>query len=102
MNILLMPAYLLTQLLTSHPPTSLKATFAIPVPQPGTMSPRIDDSVTAELALVGQAGPFAIFSAVVERNMTSLQLFGASVDVVDEGTGTVAMFFKLFSLLLFF
>lgn len=91
-----------TALLTSSPPPSLKATFSIPVPQPGTISPKIDDSTTAELALVGKAGPFAIYSAVVERNMTSVQLLGASVDVEDESSGNVAMFFKLFSLLLFF
>lgn len=66
------------------------------------MSPRIDSSATAELALIGAAGPFALFSAVVERNMTSLQLFGASIDVEDESTGKVAMFFKLFGILLFF
>lgn len=90
------------QLLTSHPPSTLKVTFAIPVPQPGTMSPRIDYSTKAELKQIGEAGPFAIFSAIVEQNLTSLQLFGASIDIEDESTGTVAMFFKLFYLMLFF
>ncbi|CAF9932560.1 hypothetical protein IMSHALPRED_008917 [Imshaugia aleurites] len=89
-------------LLSSHPPATLKVTFAIPVPQPGNMSPRIDYSTTAELFLIGQAGPFALFSAIIEQNMTSLQLFGASVDIEDESTGTVAMFFRLFSILQFF
>lgn len=66
------------------------------------MSPRIDYSTTAQLIHVGDSGPFAIFSAIIEQNMTSQQLFGASIDVEDESTGTVAMFFKLFNLLLFF
>lgn len=66
------------------------------------MSPRIDYSTTAQLIQVGDSGPFAIFSAIIEQNMTSQQLFGASIDVEDESTGTVAMFFKLFNLLLFF
>ena len=66
------------------------------------MSPRMDYSTTAELDLIGEAGPFAIFSSIIEENLTSQQLFGASIDIEDETTGTVAMFFKLFSLLLFF
>lgn len=66
------------------------------------MSPRIDYSTTAQLIRVGDSGPFAIFSAIIEQNMTSQQLFGASIDVEDERTGTVAMFFKLFNLLVFF
>lgn len=66
------------------------------------MSPRIDYSSTAQLTLIGEVGPFALFSAVVERNLTSQQLFGASVDVEDEGSGTVAVFFKLFGILQFF
>lgn len=80
----------------------MKVTFAIAVPQLGNMSPRIDYSTTAELALIGEAGPFALFSTIIEQNMTSLQLFGASIDVEDESTGTLAMFFKLFSILQFF
>ena len=66
------------------------------------MSPRIDYSTTGQLIQVGDSGPFAIFSAIIEQNMTSQQLFGASIDIQDESTGTVAMFFKLFNLLLFF
>ena len=66
------------------------------------MSPRIDYSTTATLALIGDVGPFALFSAIIEQNMTSKQLFGASIDVEDESTGTVAMFFKLFNILQFF
>lgn len=96
------PIYLPIQLLTSHPPPTLKVTFAIPVPQPGTISPRIDYSTKAELKQIGEAGPFAIFSAIVEQNLTSLQVFGASVDIEDESSGTKALFFKLFYLMLFF
>lgn len=66
------------------------------------MNPRIDYSTTAELILIGKVGIYAVFSAIIEQNMTSLQLFGASVDVEDESTGTVAVFFKLFSILQFF
>lgn len=88
--------------LTTHPPATLKVTFAIAVPQLGNMSPRIDYSTTAELTLIGEAGPFALFSAIIEQNMTSLQLFGASIDIEDESTGTLALFFKLFSILQFF
>ncbi len=66
------------------------------------MSPRIDYSIGAELTLIGEVGPFALFSAIIEQNMTSLQLFGASIDVEDESTGTVAMFFKVFDILQFF
>ena len=66
------------------------------------MSPRIDYSTKAELVRIGEAGPFAIFSAIIEQNMSSQQLFGASIDIEDESTGTVAMFFRLFYLLLFF
>ncbi|KAM0799909.1 heme peroxidase [Usnea florida] len=89
-------------LLTSNPPTTLKATIAVPVPQPGNMSPRIDYSNTTELSLIGTAGPYAMYSTIFEPYWTSLQLFGASVDVEDESTGDVAMFFKLFNLLEFF
>lgn len=66
------------------------------------MSPRIDYSTTGTLSLIGNVGPFALFSAIFEQNMTSLQLFGASIDVEDESTDTVAMFFKLFNILQFF
>lgn len=66
------------------------------------MSPRIDYSTTAKFDLIGNVGPFTLFSAIIEQNMTSLQLFGASIDVEDESTGTVAMFFKVFNILQFF
>ena len=66
------------------------------------MNPRIDLSNTAELDLVGEAGPFALYSAVIGQSMSSQQLFGASIDVEDESSGTVAMFFRLFSILQFF
>ena len=66
------------------------------------MSPRIDYSAKAELLLIGTVGPYAVFSAITAHNWTSLQLFGASIDVVDESTGDFAMFFKVFNILQFF
>ena len=66
------------------------------------MSPRIDDSTKSELAQIGRVGPFAIFSAIIKQEMTSQQLFGASIDIEDESTGAVAMFFRLMDILQFF
>ena len=66
------------------------------------MSPRIDYSNTTELLLIGTAGPYAMYSTITEQYWTSLQLFGASIDVEDEETGDVAMFFRLFNILQFF
>ena len=43
-----------------------------------------------------------MYSTIFEPYWTSLQLFGASIDVEDESTGDVAIFFKLFNLLEFF
>lgn len=63
------------------------------------MSPRIDYSNAAELALIGTVGPYALFSGIQEFNLTGKQLFRISVDVEDETGNTVAMFFKLFGLL---
>ena len=65
------------------------------------MSPRIESSTIAKLDLVGEVGPFAMFSAIIEQTMSSQQLFGASIDVEDESSGTVAMFFRLFYLMAF-
>ena len=66
------------------------------------MNPRIDRILEPELAQIGTVGPFAIFSGIIEQNMTSQQLFGASVDIEDESTGTVAMFYRLLNILQFF
>ena len=66
------------------------------------MSPKIDFSTTVQLSLIGTAGPFAIYSVVHRQNLTSLQLFGSSIDVENEQGDERAMFFKLFSILQFF
>lgn len=62
------------------------------------MSPRMDHSTTLQLAPIGQAGPYALYSGVLESNLSAIQLFGSSVDVVAEGLQTKIMFFKLFNL----
>jgi hypothetical protein len=66
------------------------------------MSPKMDFATTVQLNLIGRAGPFALYSVVHRQILTSLQLFGSSIDVVDEGGVGRAMFFKLFSILQFF
>ena len=66
------------------------------------MSPRIDSSTTIQLDLIGEAGPFAVYSVIYVQNMTSLQVFGSSIDVEDEGGEARAEFFKLFSILHYF
>ena len=72
------------------------------MPQPGNMSPRIDYSTTIQLNLIGGAGSFALYSVIHVLNMTSLQIFGSSIDIEDEGGEARAEFFKLFSILHFF
>ncbi|KAF7512824.1 hypothetical protein GJ744_011927 [Endocarpon pusillum] len=84
---------------SSNPPYALKGTIALPVPQPGSISPKMDFSTTVQLDLVGTAGPFALYSVVHRQTMTSKQLIGSSIDVEEVGGGGKAMFFKLFSLL---
>ena len=91
-----------SQLRTSHAPKTLKGTISIQVPQPGTISPKIDSSTTVQLSFIGHAGPFALYSIVHKQSLTSLQLFGSSIDVENEGGEEKAMFFKLFSILQFF
>ena len=66
------------------------------------MSPKIDFSTTVRLDLIGTAGPFALYSVIHRQNLTSLQLFGSSIDIEDEEGGGRAMFFELFSILQFF
>ncbi|ERF76415.1 hypothetical protein EPUS_06973 [Endocarpon pusillum Z07020] len=84
---------------SSNPPRALKGTIALPVPQPGSISPKMDFSTTVQLDLIGAAGPFALYSVVHRQTMTPKQLVGTSIDVVDERGGGTAMFFKLSSLL---
>jgi len=62
----------------------------------------MDSSATVQLSLIGMAGPFALYSVVHVQNMTSLQLFGSSIDVEDEGGEGRAMFFKLYSIVQLF
>lgn len=91
-----------TQYRTFSTPSSLTAIVKYPVPQPGNMSPRIDSSTTAQLALIGKTGPFSLYSAALQYTLNSKQVFGSSIDIVDEGSGAKAEFFKLFSIMEFF
>jgi len=84
--------------LTTSPPKTLTATFAIPVPQSGTLAPRMDRSNTATLSVIGSAGPYVIYSVLVQQTTTAQQLFGTSVDIKGEGVDTEVMFFKMFRL----
>ena len=88
-----------TQYRTFSTPSSLTATVKYQVPQPGNTSPRIDSSTTAQLALIGKTGPFSLYSAVLQYTLNSKQVFGSSIDIVDEGSGAKAEFFKLFSIM---
>ncbi|KAF6236205.1 hypothetical protein HO173_005835 [Letharia columbiana] len=83
--------------LTSSPPTSLTATFAIPMAQTGSVSPYIDTSTTATLALIGQTtGGFALYSAVTKHSVSAKQAFGSSVDVAVSGQAAALQFYKPF------
>ena len=80
-----------TQYRTFSTPSSLTATVNI--------TPRSDSSNTAQLALIGKTGPFSLYSAVLQYTLNSKQVFGSSIDIVDEGSGAKAEFFKLFSIM---
>ncbi|MCJ1225724.1 hypothetical protein MMC12_002373 [Toensbergia leucococca] len=83
--------------LTTTPPTSLTATFAIPTPQFGTVSPLIDTSTTASLPLIGKTGPYALYSAITTHSLSAKQAYGSSVDVaVTPGGAPGVMFFRPF------
>ncbi|MCJ1460186.1 hypothetical protein MMC28_010565 [Mycoblastus sanguinarius] len=82
--------------LTTTPPTSLTATFAIPQPQTGTVSPIIDTSSTATLSLIGLTGPFAIYSAITSHSVSGKQAYGSSMDVAVTGQTAQVEFFKPF------
>lgn len=77
-------------------PATLTATFAIPVTQAGTVSPRIDTSTTATLKKVGVSGPFSVYSAVTTKSMTGKQAYGVSVDVGVAGKSAGVLFYKPF------
>ncbi len=83
--------------LTTAPPASLTATFSIPVPQTGTVSPTIDTSTTATLNKIGTTGPFALYSAIISKSLSAKQVYGTSVDVAAPGQAAGVMFFKPFN-----
>ncbi|CAF9915861.1 MAG: hypothetical protein HETSPECPRED_002603 [Heterodermia speciosa] len=85
--------------LQSQSRSSLAATFAIPLPQPGNMSPRMDHSTTLQLAAVGRSGPYTLFSGLLEKDLNAFQFLGASVDVAASGLQSKVTFFKLFNLM---
>jgi len=84
-------------LYTGTAPTSLTATYAIPMPQTGTVSPAMDTSTTATLALVGKTGPYAIYSAITKKSLSAKQAYGTSVDVAVAGQSAGVVFFKPFN-----
>lgn len=77
-------------------PATLTATFAIPVPQTGTVSPKIDTSTTTTLKKIGTSGPFTIYSAVKSKQITAKQGYGTSVDVAVPGSAAGLQFYKPF------
>lgn len=81
---------------SSSAPQSLTATFAIPVPQPGTVSPKIDTTTTATLTKIGTSGPYTLYSAKTSKSITAKQGYGASVDVAVPGQSAGVQFFKPF------
>lgn len=79
--------------LTSSPPASLTATFAIPEPQTGSVSPYIAKTSTATLKLLGKTtGGFALYSAVTKQSITARQLYGSSIDVAVAGQSAALLF----------
>ena len=65
--------------------------------QTGSVSPRIDTSTTASLSLIGQAGPFALYSAVTAHTISAKQAYGSSVDIAVPGQAPGVMFYKHFN-----
>ena len=80
--------------LTTNPPASLTATFAVPKPQTGTVSPAIDTSTTTTLELIGSSGPFSIYSGSTSQSISAQQAYGTSVDVAVDGQAAGVVFFK--------
>lgn len=68
--------------------------------QAGTISPRMDHSTALQLNAIGTAGPFTLYSAVNQYNISAKQLFGSSVDINHvDGSAATMMFFKTYDLL---
>ena len=78
-------------------PSTLTATFAIPEPQAGTVSPKIDTSTTTTLNKIGTSGPFTLYSAKTSKSLTAKQAYGTSVDVAVAGQSAGVQFFKPFN-----
>ncbi|KAL9123889.1 MAG: hypothetical protein Q9217_006724 [Psora testacea] len=83
--------------LTTNAPTSLTATLSIPQTQTGTVSPKVDGSTTATLNQIGNAGPFALYSAIIQKSLSAKQAYGSSVDVAATGQSPGILFFKPFN-----
>lgn len=79
--------------------SSLTASFALAVPQPGNMNPRIDRSTTLQLNPIGHSGPYTLFSGLLKKDMNAFQFLGSTVDVGADGLQSKATFFKLFNLM---
>lgn len=81
----------------STAPATLTATYAIPEPQPGTVSPKIDTSTTVQLTKVGSVvGGYAVYSGKLAKEFTLKQAYGSSVDVGVVGQSAGVQFFKPF------
>ena len=72
--------------------------MAIPMPQTGSVSPYMDTSTTATLALIGETtGGFALYSAVTQHTISAKQGYGSSMDVAVSGQAAALQFYKPFN-----
>ncbi|KAL9097666.1 MAG: hypothetical protein Q9163_006306 [Psora crenata] len=83
--------------LTTDAPATLTATFSVPQTQTGTVAPKIDSTTTTTLKVIGQTGPFAIYSAIMSKSLSAKQAYGSSVDVAVTGQNPGILFFKPFN-----
>ena len=86
--------------LSATPPNSLTATFSIPTPQTGSVSPRIDSSTTQSLSLIGKVNGYGIYSGKVTKTLSGKQAYGLSVDAsaTGQGAGSGGLgFYKIFN-----
>lgn len=68
------------------------------MPQTGNVSPYIDKSTTATLALIGKTtGGFALYSAVTKHSVSAKQAYGSSMDVAVSGQAAALQFYKPFN-----